>query len=409
MSRVGFKIGNVWINGLMFADDLVLLASSASGLRALLKKVKDGFDELELSINPAKSQIISPENAESWEFFNSEGEKVLSLKRTALYKYLGTWTYDSMYKTAKEKVKQCIQKAENYRDKCKYVSKFGPDRVDVIECTWLNVALPTILSGTEMIPFLDSEIEIIERIQSQVCKFALGVHISSPNICSQSEMGMKYFRQYLYEHQLKFYFRVLGLPSSRWVHQAMMDHLSGEWMSPYFKYICDIRTRLGIISVPLQKIPKSFGSEYFLNIANEQLALSGRSDGISSFKRQPYVRDCTFATTIAQFKLGSEYLGNKTPRTGYTIKVFCPLCPTVQLNCGSHLLLHCSSISSLRKQCGVQTFINGCKILRNLSDDEIYKLFINGYDVSGNPITVFEYLHRGKILFDLREKWLSCW
>ena len=51
-------------------------------------------------------------------------------------------------------------------------------------------------------------------------------------------------------------------------------------------------------------------------------------------------------------------------------------------------------------------FINGCKILRNISDDEIYKLFINGYDVSGNPLTVFECLHRGKILFDLREKWL---
>ena len=77
--------------------------------------------------------------------------------------------------------------------------------MDVICCTWKNVAIPSILFGCESIPFCDTNIEEIERVQSQVAKFALGVKVTTPNICAQTELGFKPFRQLLYENQLKFY------------------------------------------------------------------------------------------------------------------------------------------------------------------------------------------------------------
>ena len=112
------------------------------------------------------------------------GFKVLSLKRTAQYKYLGTWTFSTMCKTIKEKLESCVKQANTYRNNCKYVSRYGPDRVDVIECTWLNVAIPSILSGCEMIPFTETKIAELERIQSDVAKYALGVVDSTPIICA---------------------------------------------------------------------------------------------------------------------------------------------------------------------------------------------------------------------------------
>ena len=65
----------------------------------------------------------------------------------------------------------------------------GPDIVDVVLSTWLNVAIPAILNGCDMIPFSDTNIEEIERIQAQVAKFALGVPISTPNVCAETELG----------------------------------------------------------------------------------------------------------------------------------------------------------------------------------------------------------------------------
>ena len=109
----------------------------------------------------------------------------------------------------------------------------GPDVVDAVLCTWVNIAIPAVLTGCEMIIFSDTKIKEIERIQAQVAKFALGVPTSFSNVSSQSELGLKPFRQLLYERQLKFFFRLLYLPPDRWAHQALLDHLSGEWTSPY--------------------------------------------------------------------------------------------------------------------------------------------------------------------------------
>ena len=108
-----------------------------------------------------------------------------------------------------------------------YVSKDGPDVVDVVNCTWLNIVIPAILFGCEMVPFSEATIGSIERTQSSVAKFVLGVPSGAPNICSQIELGWKPFRQVLYEKQLAFFFRVLFLPDTRWVKLALLDHLSG--------------------------------------------------------------------------------------------------------------------------------------------------------------------------------------
>ena len=91
----------------------------------------------------------------------------------------------------------------------------------------------------------------IERTQNQVAKYALGVPLGTAGICAQLDLGLKPFRQVLYEHQLKFYIRVLNLENSRWVKQALLDHLSMQWQSPYIKYIHGIRTKLGIFELPM--------------------------------------------------------------------------------------------------------------------------------------------------------------
>ena len=333
----------------------------------------------------------------------------MSLKQVSLYKYLGIWTYDSMYKTGVEKQKLCVKTANKYKGSCLYVSRMGPDIVDVVQCTWLNVAVPAILNGCEMIPFCDTRIEEIERIQAQVAKFALGVSVSTPNICAQTELGMKTFRQQLYERQLKFYFRVLYLPEDRWVHQALLEHLSGDWRSPYLEYISSLRSKLGIFQAPSSpRIWKGLSYEHFICQANVAIAKLDWIKPLVSFSRLPYVIENELSSVITEFKFGSEGLGNKQPRPGRPRKPFCPVCPVRELNCGIHLLFSCSSLSVLRADTGITSFMNMCSV-SGYTMKETYDMFVNGLDCNKKKVSLSSYLERGKCMNDLRKLWFSKW
>ena len=125
---------------MLCADDLAILARTKRGLQALLYIVKNGFDKLNLEISVEKSQVISPEEDE-WVVTDENDMVTLSLDQVSLYKYLGTWTYNSMFKTAVEKQKLCVKTANKYRGACKLVSSNGPDLCDVVKATWCDFAV----------------------------------------------------------------------------------------------------------------------------------------------------------------------------------------------------------------------------------------------------------------------------
>ena len=92
LSQLGFMVGGVCVSGLLFADDLVIVAKSAAGLKSLLSLVKVGFDKLNLTISVEKSKVISPLD-DDWEVTDPAINVVLSLEQVELYKYLGNWTF----------------------------------------------------------------------------------------------------------------------------------------------------------------------------------------------------------------------------------------------------------------------------------------------------------------------------
>ena len=281
--------------------------------------------------------------------------------------------------------------------------------MDVIQCTWLNLALPTILNGCEFIPFCETRIIEVEKIQSQVAKFALGLSQSSPNICAQTELGWKPFRQLLYEKQLKFYFRVLYLSKERWVHQALQEHMSGSWTSPYLANIYAIRSQLGIFDAPdILSSWKQLSQEYFLRIINGSLANLPHIQPLESLQRMSYVCENKLSTVISEFRLGCENLGNKKPRLGYNRKLFCPVCPLILPNSGQHLLFKCSSLSDLREKTGIASFLTSCS-LRGLSDADSYSIFVSGLDAGENAISKNSFFERAKCMREMRELWLSKW
>ena len=279
----------------------------------------------------------------------------------------------------------------------------------MVLCTWSNVVIPAILAGCEMIPFCETRILEIERIQAQIAKFALGVSSTCPNLCAQTELGLKPFRQLLFERQLKFYFCVLFLHEDRWVHQAMMEHLSGSWQSPYVMHISHVRAALGVFFATSDpgKLKKSVG-DYFLASVNRSASSLTWIMPLMSFSRASYVCENVLSTVITEFKLECEGLGNKQPRLGHIRKPFCSVCPGNIPNTGLHLLFKCGSLSGLRQETGIQSYVN-LGLWKGLSLDETCRLFVNGLDWSKKTVSKSDFLERGKCMSDMRILWLTKW
>ena len=325
-STEGFSFGGLTFSGLLFADDIVLFSRSFTGLERLLSMVKKHCDDLRLVINPSKSKIVTPEDVDQLLLLDADNQVTLSLSKVLSYKYLGTDTTLLMSTTGSKRQHRCIQTAKKYNFACSYVGRTGPDVIDTVLATWSNIAVPSILSGCEMIPFSETTIQAIERIQSQLAKRTLGLPQSTANVCAQTELGLKPFRMILYQHQLAFFIRVMNLPSDRWVKKVMLDHLNGAWVSPYMKYLASIRLKLGILVTPPSiKSSKALLNTWFLHQTNlelQRLSLPCLTP-LSAYKRLGYVCENEGAATIAKFRLNNAGLGNRAPRPGRQRTTLC--------------------------------------------------------------------------------------
>lgn len=56
---LGFHLGSTRVRALVYADDIVLSASSPAGLRVLLEALESGLRDCGLQINPAKSRALT--------------------------------------------------------------------------------------------------------------------------------------------------------------------------------------------------------------------------------------------------------------------------------------------------------------------------------------------------------------
>ena len=169
---------------------------------------------LELVISLKKSMVISPSN-NNWVVYDAENNVYACFDKICTYKYLGIETHNTMHRTATAKQIKTVMAARRYRGACRYLSRRGPDVVDVACCSWKNVAIPALLFGSESIAFNNTNIEKLEREQSRWAKETLGLPQFCSNLAAQLLMGAPPVRVLLYKQQLKFFMRLNKLPATR--------------------------------------------------------------------------------------------------------------------------------------------------------------------------------------------------
>ena len=393
------------VSFLFFADDIILISRTARGLKRLLELVQHHAMDLKLEISEEKSQVISP-SQDRWNITSEDGS-VISLKQVLHYKYLGIETFSTIFKTICHQLKRCVTIAKKYMFACLHLSRASSDPVRLALASWESIAVPSILFGCESIPFSEAKMIDLERIEGKVAKMVLGVPVNTSIICAQSELGIKPIRMCIYLRQLKFYFRVLSLPSNRWVKVAMMDHLSGQWKSPYIEYICKLRSKLGLQDEPpTMRYLKRHVTRWALDRANDSISSLNLPfvEPLTAFKRAEYVVSHRFLPTIAGFRLSNGGLGNKCPVVGLPQIKTCPLCMDSHPVNEAHLLFGCHAMKEPQMVLGLRLFHSQCA---GDSLERVAFLYINGRDEFDNAIEHNDYVTRGSILKRMVSIWIS--
>ena len=228
-------------------------------------------------------------------------------------------------------------------------------------------------------------------------------------LVTQSELGLKPIRLHIYLQQLKFYFRVLRLPSSRWVKIALLDHLSGTWHSQYISYICRLRQESSLfLDPPTLK---------YLSIHMHQWALARTNSLISShslpfvplltsFKKKPYVFTHKHLSVLAAFRLSNAGLGNKVPLDGSPVHHSCPVCSSGLKLDEAHVLFICSAVRKTRCETGINLFLTQ-SVITGLTESKAYYLFVTGLDMSGKVVDMETYNQRAVAMSAVRSAWLQ--
>ena len=271
-SQHGLVLSGKVISALLFADDLVLISRTEVGLKDLLRIVLNHCKYLKLTISSAKSKVIYP-NANPCTIVDQYGLDALTLDKVVQYKYLGVNTFSTMYRTGSEKQKHAIATARRFKGACLNVSRRGPDATLLAATLWTSVAIPSILFGCDCIPFSDTTIESINRIQSQLFKAVLSLPISVNNFVTQTEFGIPHFGNFLYKRQLHACLRWLNLPATRWTKLALNEHMGNQWPkpSPYWSYIVSLKTKLNIQVLQSKSNINKHVDNYFRKILNVEI------------------------------------------------------------------------------------------------------------------------------------------
>ena len=406
----GFDLQGVNICSLFFADDIVLFSPTAKGLKTLIKIVKKHCDMMKMSISESKSKVISS-SVTDFTFVDDFGEEVLTLDKVALYKYLGLDVYNSVWKTGVEKQKKAILKARQYKGACLSIANRGPDLSSLASCMWLNMAIPSILYACESIPFSDSSITAINRVQSQLAKAVLGVPISAPNFVAQTELGFRDFAHVLWSQQLKAFLRWRDLPESRWAKLAMMEHLSSnDWHSNYFEYIVKIKNTISLPFVFSGQMIDEHLDSYFLGKLNQSIVKADLPSfkPVSVIERNVFVNESELSATLTGIKV--NYC-KKIQTQGPGRNRMCPFCPGVVGRVGTpssefHVTWVCRRVEDVRKLSGITWFKNQLS-LDGVSDCDSFYLYVNGLDSSGEKVSYGTLKSRVESLSSVRSAWLK--
>jgi hypothetical protein len=360
-------INDIKINHLMYADDLLILSESSSGLQRCLNNLETFCVRWKLDINITKSKtmLMSKGKLNKQKFHFHIGNTNLEIVDE--YRYLGVVLYfNGNMKHAAENV---------YNKSIKAYFALRSKLSNVVNVSMkLNLKLfdsmikPIYTYGSEIwiSDFDISKPNIdqypFEKIHNKFCKYTLGVHKKSSNFASKCELGRLPSLAYITQQTLKFYKRIQENTTNKLLldvfrcDEILMASGSKSWLDSIKhmekKFNIEVKnTDKKSIKTVVNESSKQSVLNRIQHIRNsEDDKLNFFSNTYGAFQLQPYLKTgLTKSITkhLTELRISSHRLkierGRYTrPKTSRSERL-CLVCNTVEDEV--HFLLDCKRVN----------------------------------------------------------------
>lgn len=216
------------MSGLLFADDLVLMARSYRDMEKLLVAMTKYGDENELLFNPDKSAVVvySPHELGPHRGLSIQGR---SIPEARDYKYLGITLSDSRNYLNKQEV-TWERSATIALHQMHATTLWGFNRFEIARVQWKATAVPKLTYANAVLVMSKTLRQKLERSQRSAGKWALGIpgaRVADEFI--EGELGWSSFEARDAQSKLKYLERVRAMPDHRWPKALMtMIELSNQ-------------------------------------------------------------------------------------------------------------------------------------------------------------------------------------
>ena len=231
--------------GLLFADDLLILGRTVKEINQKIQIVQDWCEVNKMEINFDKTQILDKEKDKLWPVWSIEKDKFEDIKSVHSFPYLGVpqtfkglvqWTYGPH-------TTQIVSRAKKFRSAINKITVESIDRAEAIKVCWENVAIPSILFGCETTVFTSKTMKALEQVQCSVAKKCLGVRWDTSGLGARVEAGMMSMSSRVMVQQINYLNYVLAKPENSITHQAWIENVHGNWISPLNKLWSEIKDK----------------------------------------------------------------------------------------------------------------------------------------------------------------------
>jgi len=351
---------------LLFADDVVLISTTSSGLQHQLNLLKTCCDQLHLNVNKDKTKIMVFRKGgflakhEKW-FFDGKQLEVVNK-----YCYLGfVFTTKLSAKLGTQhlvlKGKKAVMYLNTLFGKCKDMFKEIFFRI-------FDAKVQSILLYSSEIWGLQ-RLEHLEKVHLLACKRFLGVPVKTFNRMVYGELGR--FPLYINStiRCVKYWFRLLQLDDSRLPHQAykMLFNVDENgkfcWVTQVREILCNtgfahVWLNQGVQSIPVfikqfrQRLIDVYNQEWFSTLRDKE-CYSVYSFFKFTLLPEPYlsfVDIYCFRVAFTQIRLHALPLNNNVHRySEISSNRNCVTCNRM-VEDEKHLIFECPLYSDLRKR-----------------------------------------------------------
>ena len=401
------------LNSLFYADDLVLISTSASGLQKCINSMQQYCKDWMMSVNTKKTKVVifqkktRKSTLQKYSFFLNDSQ----IDIVQDYTYLGS-TISSNGSFSNSKLKS-VDKTRRSIFATKRFLDFSnlPIRI----CNRLFDALfsPILLYNSEIWGAYDSlnfekwEKDPVERLHSQFFKLYLGLNKRAPNVAARNEVGRISLKSLIYRNMLRFWMHLQDLPTESIAKQCLSIsntlalHDNPSFMTSInkiietFQDISDTNPLLVENSQKpmnyfLNRIIKKMKSEskvHQMKLVQLNIKLNFYSkftnDTRSSSNCYDVIKNMKHRRTLAKFRTGNHCLRIETgrhakPKIPRDLR-HCECCLSNDVEDEIHFFFDCVSYSDLRNSL-FKEISKHCKSFLNLQDTDRINFFFNNVD-----------------------------